>query len=695
MKSLLWKEWRENFKWAALALFVSGGLAWFFMYDPPWPESLMHSGFLLIMSLVSAAFAAILGFLQIFTEAGGDRRALLLHRPLGRGQIFLAKTAAGLGLYVLALGLPFACAVSWVATPGHSATPFRWPLALPWLADILTGCVYYFAGMLMAQREARWYGGRGLPLVTALFGSLLVHCLPEFRDALLTILILGTLQGVAAWGSFVSGGDDSVQPRLAKIALAGTFLTGLLVVGVCALLVIGAFFSSNVRQWYQLDRQGRMLIVRAEEGEHTVTDLDGRLPHDLQGKNLDSHALREMETPLTGLGPFPRVHWYRLYDRLFMPMPSHSPFGERWFYVADEGRLLGYDWRSKRLIGSLGPDGFAAPGQAAGQRFHGELFYKARYFFAVMGAPDFLPFSDGVYTVDPGQRTIHSLVLLAQGQRISHAARRENERQKVTQTFVLGDNVIRAVDEAGTPVFAAPVSYDLQNYTLEVGQLENPSRLVAWYQSHRAEGDSLGAGKLTLLLLSNFAFQFLPAVWDQAEPGDNHLVEYDAGGRILKRQTVPPLSRPEPSLAQTLYGLVMPPAGVLLYGVAWRSCFPPAAGWTSGLGTGRVLAALVLMGLSALVCALSCFLLARRSAFAPGRRLGWALCGLLWGPAGLLLMLALQDWPARVACPGCRKPRVVTRAHCEHCGAAQAAPAADGTEIFEDSAAPPAALIGR
>ena len=41
-------------------------------------------------------------------------------------------------------------------------------MALPWLADVLTGLVYYFAGMLTAQREARWYGSRCLGLAAAL-----------------------------------------------------------------------------------------------------------------------------------------------------------------------------------------------------------------------------------------------------------------------------------------------------------------------------------------------------------------------------------------------------------------------------------------------------------------------------------------------------------------------------------------------
>jgi hypothetical protein len=59
-------------------------------------------------------------------------------------------------------------------------------------------------------------------------------------------------------------------------------------------------------------------------------------------------------------------------------------------------------------------------------------------------------------------------------------------------------------------------------------------------------------------------------------------------------------------------------------------------------------------------------------------------------------MIALLEWPALIACPKCRKLRVVTREHCEHCGAAHALPEPDGTEILEPTAmAPHPALAGR
>jgi hypothetical protein len=79
----------------------------------------MDNGSLLIFALIAGLFGTMLGFLQIFAEAHGDKRSLLLHRPLSRSQIFLAKASVGVGLYLLALGIPFALEVGLAATPGH------------------------------------------------------------------------------------------------------------------------------------------------------------------------------------------------------------------------------------------------------------------------------------------------------------------------------------------------------------------------------------------------------------------------------------------------------------------------------------------------------------------------------------------------------------------------------------------------
>jgi hypothetical protein len=98
---------------------------------------------------------------------------------------------------------------------------------------------------------------------------------------------------------------------------------------------------------------------------------------------------------------------------------------------------------------------------------------------------------------------------------------------------------------------------------------------------------------------------------------------------------------------------------------------------------------IALILLSATVSALGCFVLARRHAFSRVRRVGWALVGFFFGWVGLVLMLVVQEWPARIDCPNCRRLRVVTRDTCEHCGAAHATPTPDGTEILESAATTP------
>ncbi len=87
--------------------------------------------------------------------------------------------------------------------------------------------------------------------------------------------------------------------------------------------------------------------------------------------------------------------------------------------------------------------------------------------------------------------------------------------------------------------------------------------------------------------------------------------------------------------------------------------------------------------LSGLVAALLAWFISRRCGDGRRGQFAWAF-GVFWlGGYGVLLLLALRAWPARVLCPNCGRLRVVDRETCEHCGAAFARPPRDGTEIFD------------
>jgi hypothetical protein len=699
MTALLWKEWRENLKWAVLPPLVLLGTTALFGAFP-----LLERFCLFLVSLVAAVFGAGLGFLQVFFESSGDKRSLLLHRPLSRSHIFLSKALAGMGLYLLALGIPFVCAVVLAAIPGHIDEPFSWQTALPWLMDSLTGLVYYFAGMLMAQREARWYGSRCLGLAAGLGCSYLVWLLPEVWQALLAIGVLGGVVAVAAWGSFLSGGAYASQPRLARIALAVTFLVGLSALSFTGKVLVGAWLARDTEYSYVLDRQDRVLVVQSGGGRiRSITNPEGQVPEELQGKWLDDHALKEIKGPggtATDQGG-PRIRSYRGRGRFHVEFGNHSkPGHERWWYVPDQGRLVGYDKESKQLVGSYGPEGFCPPNEQPRDRFHGRLASPFAVSFLAW-TEDYMTFTDRVYAVDFRKRTVQTLFVPPDGETVLWASRWRDDNEAVKRVGIATDKAVHLFDDRGSRVFSAPWAYDREKYRLQS---------VAWRES-----------------LQRYQVTYLPRWYLELEVLETlpqYVVEYDAAGQETARRELPArleitgywarplLALVEPSPYQVWFGLVTPPAeGALLAGTTrqlyadfrssqgtelWlllqfliqtTTLFIPGVGWNMRIDGSLTFGFGALMLLSAVACGLACYLLARRQLLSHGSCVGWALCGLLFGTTGLLLLLALREWPAQVPCPSCRKPRLVTRDTCAHCGAPHARPAPDGTEIFEEAPA--------
>jgi hypothetical protein len=251
------------------------------------------------------------------------------------------------------------------------------------------------------------------------------------------------------------------------------------------------------------------------------------------------------------------------------------------------------------------------------------------------------------------------------------------------------------VTEAAAPLVSVPRAFDREKHGyVYAGLLERPERYYVWYQTWQ-------------MLLEPEEFKTTPS----------YLLEYDAVGRELSRQTIPPVPFPAVSHAQALFGLVTAMTesatlvgttqflrsqermkgsthkSIFLRSLEKSSYYIPGTARYKVTPSGLVPGYIALILLSAAASALGCFVLARRYGFSSARSISWALCGFLFGWVGLALMLALQEWPARITCPKCRKLRVVTRATCEHCGALHAPPAADGTEIFEPTAAAPHAIL--
>ncbi|MBI4603126.1 MAG: hypothetical protein HY721_14300 [Planctomycetes bacterium] len=286
MTAILLKELREGLKWAALVLAgtSAGTILALRANDPAFYWPLVGSG---VATASAAAGGLLLGILQVAFEAGRDRWAFLVHRPVSRTAIFLGKALAGLGLLFLATGLPLAAAASWCALSERWTAPFYLPMALPGAADLVAGAACYFAGMLIALRDARWYGSRVLALGPAIACTALAWAVPEVRQSVLAAGAGIAVTATAAWGTFVAGGTYGPQPRPAKVALGLSIFVGICLAAVAALAVLSGLLQEarprGKSVHHALLRDGTILrVVEDERGRVAVTDLSGRTVEEQQ-----------------------------------------------------------------------------------------------------------------------------------------------------------------------------------------------------------------------------------------------------------------------------------------------------------------------------------------------------------------------------------------------------------------------------
>ena len=224
MIGIFLKELRENIKWAGV---VFGVLMVFFLHEIRDAEAGFLFQFAHHYTIFIAPLAGLLmGVVQTLFDTRPDNWAFTVHRPVPRLQIFVAKSAAGLLLlYGSMMGFT-AVASIWAARTGHVDVPYQFRMSLPMLADdLMSGC-YYFVGMLLALRRARWYGSRLLPLGIALLASgLITMMIAQFWQAVVIILVVQSIGAIAAWGSFSTHGECD-GPPLTRLALGALIWPG-------------------------------------------------------------------------------------------------------------------------------------------------------------------------------------------------------------------------------------------------------------------------------------------------------------------------------------------------------------------------------------------------------------------------------------------------------------------------------------
>jgi hypothetical protein len=660
MKTIIWKELRENFKWALLG-FVCLALAELYaLFAQGYNLPLCGSTFLLVTSFGCAIVGSALGAIQILPELRRDQWAALLHRPVPWSVIFFGKAAAGLLLYAFAAALPFLASVAIVATPGHFPAPFLSGMLLPGLADLALGVVFYFGGMLLSLHRGRWYGSRAV-LCTGLLVVFLIHNGGwPFRVALGASLVVM----LAAWGALLSRGRPQNRPwpcRIALLALLVVGAEGLLLI-VDALLAIHAAPASRPSQSFKVTKDGRVFIETSGGNvKKALTDPNGKpiTEERYLGNNSYSNYLQliDFRQYLREQPPAePNLLTEFFNDDLRSARKYVIPVGgsrtEIWYLFIRQNYFVGYDQLSHRCVGICDSQGFK-PAGAIPKPFPERLRYlfynPGRCFWCgpLLYAFDF-PKRSVIPILDAKKDTIHAV------------AESEENRDQQRYVVVALENEFRVLDPKGAPVAAIPYGHDP----------------AVWGNVYIAVN---GAADRFFVKYSETHVKTRAVLLDESDRQGQLVHSY----RFTRDADVP---NPAFDRLEQYCTYTLPFAPTGLVASYWRS-LPSSQEQlkteaTLPLPCQKMKGLAVLFGLGLFLGSLTwCW--ARSVEMSVGRASGWALFVVAFGLPGLLAFRLAAEWPTRVRCPKCARKRPVELEECPACQQAWPPPERNGSEIFD------------
>jgi ABC-type transport system involved in multi-copper enzyme maturation permease subunit len=175
------KELRENWAYASAAFLGALLLLEIYCGDqgwdplsildaktvPVWRSQLWTPLPIMMWDTCCVWLAALIAIKIVYEEQWRRTWPLLAQLPVSRERTVFAKFLAGLTIYGAITVVPAALLIASLARPGAWPAPFMfsdcWVLSFPWISGL---CVYCLA-FLSAQRQARWYVTKWLPLIPA------------------------------------------------------------------------------------------------------------------------------------------------------------------------------------------------------------------------------------------------------------------------------------------------------------------------------------------------------------------------------------------------------------------------------------------------------------------------------------------------------------------------------------------------
>jgi hypothetical protein len=579
-----------------------------------------------------------------------------------RVQIFIAKCAAGLLLLYAALLVPSLLACAWAARAGNLAMPFQGRMMLPLLSDVLNAGCYYFVGIVLTLRRARWLGSRLMPLGLALAASAaVVMFAATFWQAVVVMLIVQSIGAVAAWGVFATNGaaDEGAPARFAlgTMIWPGAWAVLMFISGLGEM-----FYSGGQWQYYQVDRDGNPVkATQTQQGSEwswSFADMNGQPLAKYQNVDMNdpankdlfvrfgSYVVNEVAAPWP-LNTLYEGDGYRSARPGVVRLNNVAPPGVRLRQVAIynvEDRLIDlYDPLTHARIGTVGPAGFAT-----GESEPAARFPETPRNLSALNGSHVLAFDSAVYWIELDQRRVLEVFQGDENDPIYSAA----EVGPPTDPIVVigAHRQMHVLHPNGKPIFSTAMPVDLNRSFAEFAVLPTNHHVVLDTQPIPGRGE-----------------------WHR------DIIEYATDGTLVKRTELPRL--PElrgPKLQETtMFGAIFP-LGIRPFLPTWildevldirSERFPFVfEGFMIG---------------SAILCAGITLLLAWRCGFSVAKTISWTIGNVLLGPAGVVVMVSVNQWPPREVCPACGGKRLSWRLECSQCGAALPQPQSDGREIFE------------
>jgi len=697
---MLWKEWRENIKWAVLAM-IGLGLAEFYglsqqgsSYEDQW-ATLCKSAFLMSTTFGCAAVGVVLGLLQILPEQRRDQWAALLHRPVKRSTIFFGKAFAGIALYFLATVPPYVACVWYVAASEHFAVPFVPQMVFPGVTDICAGAIYYFAALFVGLRRGLWFGSRAFGFLAAIHVSFYITGwgITLFRVPVEASLLMALALFTAGWGAISTNGTMSNQPWLARWALLAVIFYGVSALGEMSNVVLGMFSTPQYYYGteYAMDIDGRPLKISVSKtAGTTITDLAGNVIKDERFASSsrynflvnfvqtstyigDPHQLKKESTGYS--------QGYRSnMTYVVLAGGSYDTETERWYYLPQQRQFVGYFYKTNQRIGSIGQDGFR-PGYGQVESFKNDI---AGFYYEVSSI-----FQSGstVYRGTYDQRKLTPIFSQPGTEVFGATPLQSNQDQTIGLNLgavVLLDKIL-IIDKTGQIVATLPYHQDMNQW----GRV-----LVAIKPSK-----------------DRFFLHYMPSAWIKAQEQEqmpSYMEEMDAKGTLLNTYTLPPVHQqgyPRTWQQYISEGLETPAFyfGDLIYGKMGALCGSQRLAdaynyrMTDGWGWTKDLA--IRTSTFSAIFAVVALIWARWTRFSWKRSWAWALFVLLFNLAGLITFRLVADWPIFVPCPKCQRKRSIQESTCPSCHAGWPAPKREGTEIFDQGSkhmeAPEAVLASK